>query len=259
MFARLPAPDHVLACKLSGKVDGEDLQRYRSLLESMLEKHDAVSLCVDITGLSDMDADALFEGMKADLELLSHFRQFRRGALVSDKEWPRALIGLVTSLAPAVEMKAFSPEQSDEALVWAAESPPKVKAEKPPVRILPTTRDDVFAFEVDGMIASEEFPDILRQINAFLSRHDRVRMLGRIKHLGGFDPAVFMQSGLVSMKLAAIQKVERYAIVGAPGWLNTMIATLNPLFQDIDMRTFPMEREADAWTWLEAEPIREAD
>lgn len=256
MFAHLPAPDHVLACKLSDKVTGNDLKRYKSLLEDMLEKHEAVSLCVDITDLSDMNADALFEGMKADLELLSHFRQFRRGALISDKEWPRALIGLVTSLVPAFEMKAFRPGQSDEALVWAAQSPSKLKAEKPSVRILPTTRDDVFAFEVDGMIASEEFPEILRQINAFLSRHDRVRLLGRIKHLDGFDPAIFMQSGLVSMKLAALQKVERYAIVGAPGWLNTMIATMNPLFHDLDMRTFPADREADAWNWLEAEPIR---
>jgi hypothetical protein len=63
-----------------------------------------------------------------------------------------------------------------------------------------------------------------------------------------------MQSGLVSMKLAAMQKVERYAIVGAPGWMHKAIETLNPVFPDIEMRTFSVDREVDAWSWLGAKP-----
>lgn len=256
MFAQLAAPDHVLAFRLSGKVTGKDIKRYKNLLEAMLAKHGAISLCVDITGLSDMEGDALIAGMKADLELLSHLRQFQRCALISDKQWPRVLTGFFGPLFPNFDMKSFAPEQYDEALEWASELPAMPKADTPAVRFLPTSRDDVLAFEVDGVISETEFPALLARINALFDRHDKVRLLGRIKHLGGFDPTILMQSGLISMKLTALRKIERYAIVGAPGWLDKMISTMNPLF-DVDMRTFAAEREADAWAWVEAEPARQ--
>jgi hypothetical protein len=112
----------------------------------------------------------------------------------------------------------------------------------------------VLAFEINGVISTETLPGIIDEVNNFLARHEKVRMLGRIKHLGGFDPAIYMQSGLFSMKFAAMQKVERYAIVGAPGWMETVIKSSNPLFPSIDMRTFSEDREADAWAWLDAEP-----
>jgi hypothetical protein len=55
------------------------------------------------------------------------------------------------------------------------------------------------------------------------------------------------------MKLAAIQKMERYAIVGAPGWMGKAVETINTVFPDIDMRTFAADREA--WAWLGAKPL----
>lgn len=61
-----------------------------------------------------------------------------------------------------------------------------------------------------------------------------------------------MQAGLIPMKLAAIQKVERYAIVGGPGWLRKAVEAVNPLFEEIDMRTFAPEEEEAAWEWLGA-------
>ena len=78
-------------------------------------------------------------------------------------------------------------------------------------------------------------------------------MLNLMKHFGGIDPSVFMQAGSVSMKLAAIQKVEHYAVIGAPDWMCKIIDTPNPVFPDFDMRTFPFDQENKAWAWLDAE------
>lgn len=256
MFEQLPAPDHLIAMRLSGKITGEDIKSYKRILEDKLEKHDRISVCVDFTGLTDMNADALVEGMKADLELFSHIGQFSRCAFVSDKEWPQAMIRFMDPVFPTFEMKMFTPERSDEAIKWAAELPEAPKTETPAFRFLPTSRDDVFAFEINGVISSEEMPGVIEKFEAFLDRHEKVRLLNRMKHFGGIDPTVFMQGGLVSMKLAAMQKVERYAIVGAPGWMGKIIETLNPAFPDLDMRTFPADREADAWAWLGAEPSK---
>ena len=255
MFEQISAPDPVIAMRLSGALTEEDIRQYRQLLEDKLAKHRYVSVCIDLTGLSDMNAGALVDGVKADLEWLRHISQFRRYAVVSDKQWPGALIGIMAPvLFPALEIKVFTPAQRDEAVKWAAEFPSAPKAGAPAFRFLPTSRDDVLAFEINGMISSEEMPRIIEEFETFLERHDKVRLLNRMKHFGGIDPSVFMQSGLVSMKLAAIQKVERYAIVGAPGWIRKVVETLSPAFPGLDMQTFPANEENKAWAWLEARP-----
>lgn len=37
--------------------------------------------------------------------------------------------------------------------------------------------------------------------------------------------------------------------------MRKVIDTMNPFFPDIDMQTFPVDREDEAWAWLEAKPL----
>ena len=256
MYQQAPAPDHVIAMHLSGKLTGDDIKTYKGILDEKLLNHDQLGMVVDFTGLSDMNADACVEGTKADLELLRHITQFTRFAFVSDKEWPQALIGFMSALLPTVEMKVFPSDERNEAMKWASELPKAGKFPPSAFRFLPVSKDDVLAFEIDGVISGKEMPEVIKTFETFFGRHQKVRLLNRIKHFGGIDPAIFMQSGLLSIKLAAIQKVERYAVVGAPGWMCKVIETVNPAFADMDMRTFPLDRENEAWAWLGAEPTQ---
>ena len=253
MYQQAPAPDHVIAMHLSGKLTGDDIKTYKGILDEKLLNHDQLGMVVDFTGLSDMNADACVEGTKADLELLRHITQFTRFAFVSDKEWPQALIGFMSAFLPTVEMKVFPSDERNEAMKWASELPKAGKFPPSAFRFLPVSKDDVLAFEIDGVISGKEMPEVIKTFETFMERHQKVRLLNRIKHFGGIDPAIFMQSGLLSIKLAAIQKVERYAVVGAPGWMCKVIETVNPAFADMDMRTFPEDQESEAWAWLEAE------
>jgi SpoIIAA-like len=238
---------------LSGKLTGDDVKKYKNVFDQKLANHKHIGICVDLTGLSDMSAEAMIEDVKAEFELFTHLNQLSRCAVVSDKEWPQAVINLMKPLFPTFEMKGFTPNQCAEAIGWAAlaEAP---KTVPPALRFFPTSKHDVLAFEINGVISSQEMPSIIKEFETFLERHEKVRLLNRIKHFGGIDPAVFMQSGLISMKLAAMQKVERYAVVGAPGWMRKIIETVNPAFPDLDMRTFSADEEADAWVWIGAEP-----
>lgn len=52
-----------------------------------------------------------------------------------------------------------------------------------------------------------------------------------------------------------MQKFERYAVVGAPGWMQKAIEAMKPLFPDIDMRPFAADNEADSWQWLGAKAV----
>lgn len=122
----------------------------------------------------------------------------------------------------------------------------------PAIRLLPTSSGNVFNLEVNGVLDGESMQPVIDELNKLFEQHDKIRMLTHIKHLEGISPDLLMQSGLISMKMAALKKVERYAMVGAPGWMSTVISAMNPLF-DMDMRVF--EDEADAWEWVGASAV----
>lgn len=125
--------------------------------------------------------------------------------------------------------------------------------------IIPTNKPDVMAFEINGVITEKELPAELEKFEAFLNERDTVRMLTRFKHFGGFEPAVFTHSmELISVKLAAVKKLERYAAVGAPEWMNKLIGLVGGLFPTMEIRMYPLEDEAQAWEWLEAREAKTA-
>ena len=132
MFDPLTAPDHVLSICFSGMLTFEDVQKFQQALEDRLDNHEQVNVCIDLTGLADMKADALFGGIKADMEWLSHIEQVDRFALVADKQWPFAVIDIVTPmLLPSAEIKVFNSEQKNEALQWVATNTTQITSRIP--------------------------------------------------------------------------------------------------------------------------------
>lgn len=256
MLKEISAPDHVIALVLEGKVTEEGIQNYRQNLRDKLKNHARIAVYVDLTELSDITGKALIEGTRADMELLRNARQVSRCAFVSDKEWPQAVVDVAARLFPMLEMRLFPSDQKDAAVQWAADTSDAPAETKSAIRFLPTNRENMLAFEIDGAMSSEEMPKVIQKLEAFLANHGQVRMLNRVKHFGGFDPSILMQSGLFSMKLSAIKQVERYAIVGAPGWMRKLVDTMNPLFPGMDMQTFAADQEEEAWAWLEAELVQ---
>lgn len=246
--------DHVVALDLDGLVTEDSIRRYKEALDRALARHDRVGIYCNLVDLSDISEDALVSGAKADLELLAHMDRLERVAVVSDKEWPVAVIRFTAPLMPTVEIKSFGPDESAAAAEWVSQIPAAQPVRAPAIRLIPTSDDTVLAFEIDGVITARELPALIDRVNAFLERNEKVRMLARVKHLAGVDPAVFTQGGLVSMKLAAMQKMDRYAIVGASGWLGRAIATLQPAFPGIDIQAYDADREDEAWAWLGATP-----
>lgn len=255
MLKLIPAPDHVIALVLDGKLTGEGVQKYHSVLEEKLQQHAQIGIYVDLTGLTDMSARALIEGTKADLELFKHLKQLNRCAFVTDQEWPQAVIACAQQIFPVLDLKIFPAEHSEQALQWAAQTQELPRTTQPAIRFLPTHTAKVLAFEINGLITAEEMPEAIQVVEDFFAAHDKVRLLNRMKHFGGIDPSILMQSRLIAMKLSAMNKLERYAIVGAPNWMVTIITAMKPLFAHIDMRTFSAEQEEHAWAWLEAEPV----
>jgi hypothetical protein len=255
MYEQLNAPENVVACRLSGLMTGEDIDEYQKLLHEKLDKHEHLGVCVDMTGLSDIDAEGFAKGTKADLDFLAHLGRFGRLAFVSDKRWPHTVIALYSMLMPGVEARVFTTAERERALAWAGEEPKHVPTlSGPALRTFATSEADVLGFEMNGKVGPDDLKPALDEFAAFLEKHETVRLLNRVRHFG-FDPRVLLQGGLLSVKLAAMRKVEKYAVVGAPSWVEKAVAMMNPLVPDMEIRTFPAEKEAEAWQWIGAKPV----
>ena len=254
MIEQLQSPGHVVGIRLAGKISAEDVNGIKPALEKALAANDEIGVVVDMSGFEDASAEAIAADVKYEMSLMAKIGQFRRAAFIADKEWLQAVTGFVGSLIPTMQMKVFSPGEQEKAIAWASEIEEMPASSGEALSMIHTDRDDVFGFQVDGVMTAENVRPLTDKVAAILANHDKVRLLARVKSLGGIDPAVFMQSGLISMKFAAVQKVERYAIVGAPEWMRTAVATMNPMFPHLEIRSFDAEDEGDAWAWLGASP-----
>jgi hypothetical protein len=124
--------------------------------------------------------------------------------------------------------------------------------------MIATTRPDTYAFVWDGKIRRRELDRIARILELELESHMSVRMLGRLEHMRGIELRALLNPVLFHAKMLGARKLERYAIVGDASWLPGYVALVGRL-SGIEMRHFPLNRESDAWTWLQAQPALQAD
>lgn len=120
---------------------------------------------------------------------------------------------------------------------------------EPSIVLIPTDRDDLLAFEYRGHVCSDDLNVALVPLKECIDRNDQIDLLVRMDHFSGFDPSIMFKGGLLSLKMAALKKIRRYAIVGPSQWMVGMVKMFDPLI-GIEMKTFDADQEDKAWAWV---------
>mgnify|MGYP003114985339 FL=1 len=103
-------------------------------------------------------------------------------------------------------------------------------------------------FELDGKLTSEATDKVFAVFDRAVEKHGKVNLMVRVKDYEGFDLGLLGDRDTMMSKFGAVGKVGRYAIVGAPGWMRTMVQTMGPLMP-IDMRCFDSSQDVEARNW----------
>ena len=184
--------------------------------------------------------------------MLREREKFGRIAVVSDHNWIRWATRIESALIPGLSYETYRMDERDRALAWVEGRSPWPHGQA--LTLIETTSPDVFAFELDGRIGAEEMHGLVVRINAFMDgRPGPVRVLARFRDFRMPAPAA-VNGDYLRMKLKALHRVERYAVVGGPAWLAGWISAMSPLFRP-ELRHFPADREVEAWDWLGAAPV----
>lgn len=256
MLELLQSPEHVVAIRVKGQIEEADVDKAIQAVEAALDKEPRISFYAEMGKLEGMTGAALAKDLRYGLSMLRQADRLARAAVVTDEEWIRSLARFESWLIPTLELKLFSGADNEQALAWASEPPPAlppVDAREPSIRMIETTEPKVLAFELDGYVTGDDIAGVAYRFEAAFKQHEKVHVFARIKRLSGVDVASVAQERTVSLKLKALQHVERYAVVGGPQWVQPMVGLLDPLFV-VEVRHFGAEAESEAWSWLGAQP-----
>ncbi|MBW8635843.1 STAS/SEC14 domain-containing protein [Hoeflea sp. WL0058] len=124
-----------------------------------------------------------------------------------------------------------------------------LEKQKRAVRRLPTDREDVFAYEVNGHVSTGELDDISLELDKAYRRFDRINLLVRLHAWNGVDwTSAFSETSFIG-RMRALSHVDRYAVVGGPSWIALAITFCPQLF-NMEVRHFDEADADEAWAWV---------
>jgi hypothetical protein len=240
---------NVIELTLEGVLEKRDIEMMERELTPLLEGDGPLGLIVRAEDWRDMTADAIAEDMKFEFGLLSQWSKIAKIALVTDLQAFGALMKWIDPILPMIEMKSFRASEVAAAEAFAADLPRASQAKTGQgITILSDGENGLLAYEVDGTITAEDADKVFCPLEPYLKGDKKINLLVRFKSFDGFDPALLTDGSLMGNKLSAISHVGRYAIVGAPEWMDAMVSSVGAMMP-IEIRTFDASEDDDAWAW----------
>jgi hypothetical protein len=237
---------------LGGVVEKADVEALESALAPLLDGEGKLSLVLRLEDWSDVTADALREDMRFELRMLPKLGRMARIACVTDKQGIAALVRWADPIVPMVEMRAFGSSRAQAARDWAKAAPALAEGhgEGPGLTILEDGTGGVLAYEIDGRISREDVEEVFAAFEKATSGGREIDLMAVVKDWDGFQLSI-VNRDLMGSKFAAIGKVRRYAVVGAPGWMEMAAHAMEPMLP-IDIRTFDLAARDEAREWLDS-------
>lgn len=244
----------VLSVKLSGTLGKDDYARVCDAVESSLAENEKTHICAEIEDFTGVDVGAFAAYLPRGLAMLRKLDRFGRIAVVSDQRWIRWATRLESALLPHISYETFESAERDRALAW-------VKGESelphgPALKLIETGDPNVLAYEVNGKITAYEMEAAASAFEPAIAGGGKLRVLGRVRRFGGVETSALLSQQYLRIKRELLGRVERYALVGAPLWMESLADTTAPLF-GVEFRCFRVEEEPLAWAWLGAAPKEE--
>ncbi|MEL7446362.1 MAG: STAS/SEC14 domain-containing protein, partial [Pseudomonadota bacterium] len=195
----------------------DDAQKIVDFAKEQLEEGGGGNLLIDLTSMAGFSLSAVTVELAHIPSLMKWVYGLDRIALISDEEWIRTAARLESALLPGVVYEVYDEDESDAARAWVLED-----ADSPHTGAfheIDTGRPSIAAFELTGRLDREESERGIAMVRARLEDPGCSRLMIVIRRWHGFDIDTMFSSEVMRGKLDLIGKLDRYAIVGGPGWI----------------------------------------
>lgn len=254
MYNRLKTPPAVFAYQFTDKITKSDVDAIYDEIGQALETHDKVSVFAELLTEFDFDGEAAWRDLVRSPEMLKRYRQFDRIAFVALPSWITRIAKIEEkALAPFnLEMHVFDPLERERALAWVNGEVEDSNA--PSVRELPSDDPEIAMYEIDGKIRKGDLAVSKELLKKFQDDRQPRKLMTVIKDFAGFELSLLADKELFKMKLEAAKHLDRYAVVGAPSWLEGYIDSIGAFLKP-EFRTFEADERDEALAWLKEDEL----
>lgn len=106
--------DDTLAIRMSGEITSHDYDLIIPLLEEKIKTHGTINLYCEMEELEEVEPKAVWKDLKFDIK---HFNDFRKVAIVGDKQWLEWGAKFAKPFTSA-EVKYFDETEKARAMEW---------------------------------------------------------------------------------------------------------------------------------------------
>lgn len=123
----------------------------------------------------------------------------------------------------------------------------------PSITQIPTTSDQVLAFEIQGEIQSDALERMAETMNEAFDRYDSVSLLVLFRPYDGTETGATMDWDVLKANFRSLSNLEKYAIVGGSEAPKDSVDFFDNLIP-IDAKTFDLRETDAAWNFVGAAP-----
>ncbi len=118
---------------------------------------------------------------------------------------------------------------------------------------IPSSKPNVFAFRLSGELSKDDLVSMAEtMLNAF-EQHPSINMLLVFDDYEGTQIAAGMHGSVLKAQLKGVSKVDKYAVVGAPG-VAEKIVELSDVIMPVASASFSADELGKAWAFVGADP-----
>ncbi len=205
------------------------------------------NLLIDLTSMAGFSWSAVGEELGHMPMLMKCIYGFDRIAIISDEQWIRTVARIESALLPGVVYQVYAEDEAEAAKAWIVEEAddPRTGA----FEELNINNPAIAAFALSGRLSAKEAEHGVDLVRYRLDNGECSRMMMVIKNWHGFDADAMFNEHVMSAKLALINKLDRYAIVGGPAWIRGMAGAMGALIKP-EIRTYELDEQEAAIAWL---------
>ena len=119
MLEVLPAPETVVAIRVTGQVTEEDVERGIQSIEAALSRRPRVAFFAEVE-MSGLTLGAFARRLTYGISKFRDIKRFPRAALVTNQEWLRRIAWLQDRILP-IEVRTFAASEREEAMTWVSQ------------------------------------------------------------------------------------------------------------------------------------------
>ena len=245
----LASSEDVLAVHIRDGLSRDEFDELVQRLQAKIDRNPKTHVFVDIDRFRPEDWKSAFEALPHSWGLF-RLDRYGRIAVVSDDRFVRTWSRVESAILPRVHYEIFHAEEADRALQWVEGK--IAEPHEPALKFIETNNPLVLAYSIDGTMSTADMDQAIETLEPRLARElGPISVLGRFGEVRFSNPASFFDERYIRFKKDTLARVERYAIVSGPTWLQLMIEATAP-FVPFDLRYFKKTDEAAAWEWVGA-------